>query len=327
MVTRPIHNPLEDLTVNSRILGMNITGFKTIAVYGDMNGLIYERMQMETPVEQPFLEGFDAVCAQADKLLKVCRAQGLPSPEAISLAVSGPVNLLKGELAAPPDLPTWEGAQLKGRLTVRYNLPVFVEQHSQAAALAESAFGAGIGLENVLLLDMEPVVSTGLVLNGAVYHGGHNIAGEIGMMQMAADGPAGLGKPGSLTGFASGLGMAELAKLRYPAHWPEAPDPYELVRAVHSGEKEALAVVAEAAGPLGKALAWLVAVTDPDLIVFGHPGDLLGEALFTPLRAVMESGIKGHHQALPRLTPSKLGSKLDDVASLMALINSFRNRH
>jgi len=326
MVTRPIHNSLEDFTVNSRILGMNITGAKMIAVYGDMNGLIYERMQMETPGDRPFLEGFDAVCAQADKLLKVCRAQGLPSPEAISLAVSGPVNLLKGEMIAPPDLPTWEGAQLKGRFTVRYNLPVFVEQRSQAAALAESAFGAGIGLENIILVDMEPVVSAGLVLNGAVYHGAENTAGGIGRMLMAEDGPAGLGRPGSLTGFASALGMAELAHLRFPAQWPEPPEPYELVRAVRNGEEEALAVVGEAAGHLGKALVWLVAVLDPDLVIFGHPGDLLVDVLLNPLQAALEAGIKGRQQPLPRLTGSKLGSKLDDVAALMAVINSFRNR-
>ena len=326
MVTRPIHNPLEDLTINSRILGMNITGTKTAAVYGDMNGLIYERMQMETPEDRPFLEGFDAVCAQADKLLKVCRAQGLPSPEAISLAVSGSVNRLKGELIASPDLPTWEGAQLKGRLTVRYNLPVFLEQRSQAAALAESVFGAGIGLENVLLIDMEPVVSAGLVLNGAVYHGAENMAGEIGRIQMAEDGPAGLGKPGSLTGFASGLGMAELAQLRFPGHWPEPPKPYELVRAVHDGEEDALAVVAEAAGHLGKALAWLVVVLDPDLVIFGHPGDLLGSSLMNPLQLALEAGTRSRQWPLPRLVESKLGSRLDDVASLMAVINSYRNQ-
>lgn len=326
MVTRPIHNPLEDLSISSRILGMNITGAKTSAVYGDMNGLIYERMQMETPADRPFLEGFDAVCAQADKLMKVCRAQGLPSPEAISLAVSGPVNLLKGEMVAPPDLPTWEGAQLKGRFTVRYNLPVFVEQRSQAAALAEASFGAGIGLENLVLVDMEPVVSAGLVLNEAVYHGGNDIAGEFGGMQMAEGGPAGLGRPGSLTGFSSGLGMAELAHLRHPARWPEAPAPYELVRAVHSGEEEALAVVAEAGEYLGKALAWLVAILDPDLVVFGHPGDLLGDALFNPLQTALSTNFRGRLKPLPRLAAAKLGSKLDDVAALMAVINSFKNR-
>ncbi|QRN82944.1 ROK family protein [Chloroflexota bacterium] len=326
MVTRPIHNPLEDLSIRSRILGMNITGAKTSAVYGDMNGLIYERMQMETPADRPFLEGFDAICAQADKLIRVCRAQGLPSPEAISLAVSGPVNLLKGEMVIPPDLPTWEGAQLKGRFTVRYNLPVFVEQRSQAAALAESTFGAGIGLENVILVDMEPVVAVGMVLNGAVYHGANDIAGEIGAMQMAEDGPAGLGRPGSLTGFASGFGMAELAQLRYPAHWPEPFGPYDLVRSVRNGEEEALAVVAEAGENLGKALVWLVAMLDPDLVVFGHPGDLLGDALLGPLQAVLSAGLRGQQKPLPRLAGTKLGSKLDDVAALMAVIDSFKNK-
>jgi len=325
MVTRPIHNPLEDLTITSRILGLNITAAKTIAVYGDMNGLVYERLQMETPADRPFLEGFDAVCALADKLIKICRAQGLPSPEVISLAASGPVNLLKGELVNPPDLPTWEGAQLKGRLTVRYNLPVFVEHRSQAAALAESAFGAGAGLENLIFVDLEPVVAVGLVLNGRVYHGANARAGEIGRMQMAGEGPSGLAAPGSLTGFASGRGMAELAQLRYPARWPEPPAPYDLVQAVRNGEEEALAVAAEAGGYLGKALAWLVNLLDPDLIVFGHPGDVLGEALLNPLRAAMEAGLGGQ-KALPRLAESKLGSKLDDVAALMGVIDSFRHQ-
>jgi glucokinase len=326
MVTRPIHNPLEDLTITSRILGLNISGAKTIAVYGDMNGLVYERMQMETPADRPFLEGFDAICGLADKLLKVCRAQGLNSPEVISLAVSGPVDLLKGELLSPPDLPQWGDAQLKGRMTVRYNLPVFIEHRSQAAALAESAFGAGIGLEDLLLVDMEPVVSVGMVLQRAAYHGANDAAGEIGRMQMAADGPAGLGAPGSLTGFASGLGMAELAKLRFPAHWPVSPAPYDLVHAVNNGDEDALAVVAEAGDQLGRALVWLLAVLDPELVVFGHPGDLMGEALLTPLRNALVEGSGSGVRDLPRLVRSKLGAKLDDVAALMAVIAAFKNR-
>ena len=120
--------------------------------------------------------------------------------------------------------------------------------------------------------------------------------------------------------------MAELAHLRYPAHWPETPAPYELVRAVRNGEDEALAVVAEAAGHLGVAMQWLVTVLDPDLVVFGHPGDLLGDALLNPLQAALADGVKGRQQPLPRLAASKLGSKLDDVAALMAVINSFRNK-
>lgn len=325
MVTRPIHNPLEDLAITSRILGLNISGAKTIAVYGDMNGLVYERMQMETPADQPFLEGFDAICGLADKLLKVCRAQGLNSPEVISLAVSGPVDLLKGEMLSPPDLPQWDDAQLKGRLTVRYNLPVFIEHRSQAAALAEAAFGAGIGVEDLILVDMEPVVSVGMVLQRAAYHGANDAAGEIGRMQMAADGPVGLGRPGSLTGFASGRGMADLAQLRFPAHWPTPPAPYDLVHAVNAGDEDALAVAAEAAAQLGRALVWLLAILDPELVIFGHPGDLLGEALFNPLRTVLvEKG--GNARELPRLVASKLGAKLDDVAALMAVIDAFKNR-
>jgi glucokinase len=330
MVTRPIHNPLEDLTINSRILGLNVTGSKTIAVYGDMNGLIYERMQMETPSDVSFLECFDAICTLADKLLKLSRSQRLSSPEVISVAVSGPVDRLRGEVLSPPDLLHWDAAQLKGRLTVRYNLPVFIEHRSQAAALAEYTFGAGVGfgemIENLVLVDMEPVVGAGLVLGESVYHGANDAAGDIGRIRMAVDGPAGFGEPGSLTGFASGVGMAELASQRFPERWPAPPWPYDLVKAIKAGEAEALAVAAEAAEHLGRALVWLTALLDPDMIVFGHPGDLMGEALLGPLReSVLRHG-GGEARQLPRLIPSKLGAKLDDVAALMGVINAFKTR-
>ena len=126
-----------------------------------MNGLIYQRIQTETPLDKPFSEGFDNICSMVDKLLKLCRAPGLDSPEVISLAVSGPVDLLKGTIMMPPCMPTWADAPLKGRLGVRYNLPVLIEHRSNASALAEMYFCAGVGVENLLFLDLEPVVSTG----------------------------------------------------------------------------------------------------------------------------------------------------------------------
>jgi glucokinase len=326
MASQQIDTILEDLSITSKILGINISGLKTIAVYGDMNGLIYERLQMEPPADTDFLAGFDAICTQADKLLKICRAQGLSSPEVISLAVSGPVDLHRGILMSPPDLPRWDEAPLKGRLGVRYNLPVFIEQRSNASALAEMHFGAGIGVEDQIFLDLEPVVSIGIIQDGSIYHGSNDAAGEIGRMRVAKIGPAGLGESGSLTGFASGLGMSELASMRYPEHWPAPPGPYELVQAVNAGKQEALQVIEEAADYLGKALLWLIFALDPELVVFGHPGDVLGESLLTPLReSVLRYG-GAEARLLPRLALSKLAAKLDDTAALMAVIDAFRKR-
>ncbi len=325
MIARTTDNLIDELSTTTKILGLNISGDKTIGVYGDMNGLIYERIQMETPSELPFLEGFDAICTMTDKLLKLCRAQGLSSPEVISLAVSGPVDLLKGVLLSPPDLPSWDEGQLKGRLSVRYNLPVFIEHRSNAAALAEFYFGQGAGVEEMIFIDMEPVVSTGLILQGEIYHGADDAAGEIGKMQMADEGSAGLGTTGSLTGFASGWGMAELATLRFPRIWPEPTRPYDLVKAVNEGQPEAQQVIQEAAGYLGKALLWLIYAFNPEMVIIGHPGDVMGENLLTPLReAVLRHGGAEARQ-LPKLTVAKLGAKLNDTAALMSVIHPFKN--
>jgi glucokinase len=326
MVTRSLENTVNDLSISTKILGFHISGFKTVIVYGDMNGFIYERLQGEISAEMDFLEAFDALCSQADKLLKICRAQGLSNPEVISLAISGSVDVSSGIVSSPPDLPNWGDAQLKGRLGVRYNLPVLIEHRSNAAALAEYHFGAGIGAENLIFVDLEPVVSVGLLLAGSIYRGANYAAGEIGYMRFASEGPSGLGLPGSLTGFASGLGLAELAHMRYPKRWPKRPSPYHLVKAANEGESEALAVLTEAASPLGQALLWLIFAIDPDLIVFGHPGDVLGEALLQPLRdAILRYGGAQARQ-LPRLSVSKLGAKLDDTAALMAVVDPFKKR-
>ena len=326
MFTRPLDIVINELNAQTKILGLNISGAKTIAVYGDVNGHIYERMQMVMPAGVPFLEGFDAVCSMADKLLKVTRAQGLSSPDVLSLAISGPLDIKKGMVLAPPDLPEWVDAQIRGRLGVRYNLPTFMEFRSNAAALAEYYFGAGVGVQDMIFLDMEPVVSAGIIVQGSIYHGVNDAAGDIGKMRLTENGPSGLGEPGSLTGYASGLGMAELARLRYPNVFSELLEPYGFVKAIHEGQPEAVDVIVEAADQLGKALLWLIFVLDPELVVFGHPGDVLNEALLSPLRdAVLRHG-GGQAKMLPKLTVSKLGAKLDDIAALMAVVDLYKKR-
>lgn len=322
MVIRSIHNPLEELTITSRIVGIHISGRKTSVVYGDLNGLMYERLQMETPVEQPFLAGFDAICELVDKLLKLCRAQGLSSPEVISVAVSGPLDRLKGVVMEPEDLPTWVDAQLKGRLVVRYNLPVFIEHRSRAAALAEWYYGAGAGTENMVLVDLEPVVSIGAVLMGQVYRGSQDAAGAIDKQPAALDGAHG---SGILNDWVSGRGMARLAAERFPQRWAVPPDPYQLVQAVINGDSDAVSIVGDASRVLAQALNWVAALLAPEMIVIGHPGDVLGDAFLAPLRAAFEEGFTGITTP-PRLVPARLGAKLDDLASLMAVISAFKQR-
>jgi len=70
----------------------------------------------------------------------------------------------------------------------------------------------------------------------------------------------------------------------------------------------------------------LILTLDPEMVVFGHPGDVLGEALLLPLReAVLRYG-GGEARQLPRLSLSKLGAKLDDTAALMAVVDRFKHR-
>jgi len=114
--------------------------------------------------------------------------------------------------------------------------------------------------------------------------------------------------------------------LRYPKKWLSPPQPYELIREANTGDEKALKVVEVAADHLGKALLWLIFTLDPEKVVFGHPGDVLGETLLAPLRdSVLRYG-GGEARQLPLLALSKLGAKLDDTAALMAVVHRFKTR-
>jgi len=167
-------------------------------------------------------------------------------------------------------------------------------------------------------------LGAGIILNGAIYHGATDAAGEVGHMRMADNGPEAYGKVGSWEAFASGAGIASLAHLRNPAAFAEGVATSEVVKRALAGEPEALAIVHEAGEWLGKGLALLVDVLNPEIIVIGTLGIVLGDLVLEPAREILRQ------EALPisaracRVVPAQLGAKLMDMGCLMAACDAYR---
>ncbi|MGE9527723.1 ROK family protein, partial [Escherichia coli] len=83
---------------------------------------------------------------------------------------------------SPPNLPGWERVPLRQRLQEALDLPTFLENDANAAALGEYRFGAGRGSQHMVYVTASTGIGGGLILNGALYHGASDLAGEIGHM-------------------------------------------------------------------------------------------------------------------------------------------------
>jgi len=296
------------------IIGLDIGGTKTAIVAGDRKGNILRRTQHPTDPWRGFAPVFSELKASTRDMVEQHRGR----VAALSVSIGGPLNVLQGLIMSPPNLPGWTNIPLKRLLADEFGLPVFVEHDGNAGALAEWYFGAGRGFQNIIFITMGTGIGAGLILNGRLYRGTSDVAGEIGHIRIAEHGPESYGKPGSLEGFGSGSGIARLAQMMYPALWHEGATVIDVHDAYQAGSAEALAVFDRAAMYLGRGLAMLGDTLNPQRIILGGVGMRLSEALVEPARRVFAVEALPEVRAVCEIVPAQLGETIGDIAALCA---------
>ena len=304
----------------ANILGLDIGGTKTAVVLGDRRGCIHERVEFPTRTERGFEATFAELCSSADQIRS--RAErGDRTPDAISVSIGGPLNVRDGIVLSPPNLPGWDAIPLVDLLKERFDLPVHIEHDGNAGALAEWYFGAARGASNAIFLTMGTGFGAGLILNGGLYRGTTGLAGEVGHIRMADDGPTAFGKTGSWEAFCSGTGIARLAALRFPERWSASTvSAREIGDLALAGDPDALAVLGESSRYLGRGLAILLDLLNPEIIVIGSLAVRLGELVLAPAREHMRREALAGAERACRVLPAALGEGLGDVAALCAAI-------
>jgi glucokinase len=296
------------------IIGVDIGGTKTAVVEGTESGEILRRMQFATAPAR----GLEAVLEELVATVRTLRDSASTSPAAISVSIGGPLDVLQGVIFSPPNLPGWDDVPLKRMLENRCGLPVYVEHDGNAGALAEWYFGAGKGARSLVFLTMGTGFGAGLILDGRLYRGATDVAGELGHVRIAEFGPDCYGKTGSLEGYASGTGISRLAAMLYPRRWPDAPDMVALADEARSGDQDALHVFAVASKYFGRGLALIADTLNPERIVLGGLGMRLLDLLVTPALLVFQDEALPRAAAACTIVPAALGESIGDLASLCA---------
>ena len=218
----------------------------------------------------------------------------------IGIAAAGILDIDRGIVTTSPNLPHWHNVPLRDIFADRLGVVTYLINDSNAAALGEHRFGAGIGFDNIIYLTVSTGIGGGIIIDGELYSGADGCAGELGHMTIEADGPqCHCGNFGCLEAMASGWAVAKEAMMRI--NRGERSSIIELVNgrlenitaetvaiAARRGDQLAADIVAEAAKYLGIGLANLVNIFNPELIVIGGGLSKMGDMLLKPARKVLK---------------------------------------
>lgn len=192
----------------SYYIGLDIGGTKCAAslasVCGDKAQILCKDV-FPTADKTP-LDVLNTFCIFIDSKITQYKIEG------IGISCGGPLDSRRGIVLSPPSLPLWDGIEVVAFFEDRYGIPTHLQNDANACAVAEKRFGAGRGCDHMIFLTFGTGLGAGLILNGKLYAGASDNAGEVGHVRLTKNGPVGYHKVGSCEGYCSGSGIARLAE-------------------------------------------------------------------------------------------------------------------
>ena len=295
--------------MNKCLLGFDIGGTKCAVILGRAEG---EKMRIEKRLAFPTLIGPEPTLLRLEAVARELLADQDSLPEAIGISCGGPLDSRRGVVLGPPNLPGWDHVAITEWFSKAFGIPAFLQNDANACAFAEWKWGAGQGVDSMVFLTFGTGMGAGLILDRHIYSGISDLAGEIGHVRLSEAGPVGYGKAGSFEGFCSGGGIIRLAQ-EYGFH---AVDARQVFEAAAGGNKVARQVVETTARQLGRALALIVDILNPERIIIGgifvrQYGILWPIAEKSLREEALAAGV-----AACRVLPAALGEQIGDYAAL-----------
>jgi len=216
----------------------------------------------------------------------------------VGIGAPGPLDREAGVVVVAPNL-GWRNFPLRERLVGRVGLPATLDNDANCATVGEWWVGAAKGGRNVIGITIGTGIGGGLILNGQLYHGASDVAGEIGHTTIDSTGRrCKCGNYGCLEAYCSGPAIAERARealfgaedgasilTRLAGGRQDRITAQTVYEASQQGDPIARDVVRETARLLGAGIANLLNVFNPDVVVVAGGVTQAGDALFEPLRA------------------------------------------
>jgi glucokinase len=288
------------------IAGVDLGATNVRVVIADGDGNIEARRHFATPEGPPE----DAIRTIGRTIHELARGVWVGARvDAIGIALPGMVDPEAGLVASVANIPGWENVPLAELLGGAERAPVAMENDANAAAVGEGWLGASKGLRHHVFLALGTGIGGGVVIDGRVHRGRHFLAGEVAFMRMTPEQVQAGGWAHCLESLVGGRFIAARAK---ELLGPEAKAG-DLFEAARAGKPEAFAWLTETQEYLAMAVADVIAILDPEMVVFG------GGIVAAQGQWFLDPVIELAHRCTPTKTPIVMSQLGEDAQVLGAI--------
>lgn len=219
----------------------------------------------------------------------------------IALGIAGALNPQTGVLYQVPNIPNWNGLNIIEPIKQRFKAAVRIGNDANLAALGEWKYGAGAGHHDLVYLTISTGVGSGIIVDDRLLVGHNGLGAEVGHITVLPGGPlCGCGHAGHLESFSSGTGIVKTVKREIAAGRKTFLAEYDgeitarmVAEAAKQGDEVALTAFNIAGEFLGRAIADLLHIFNPTIIILGggviKSGDLILRPLWQSLRQTVVS--------------------------------------
>ncbi len=246
----------------------------------------------------------------------------------IGIAAPCPIDIKQPDRLSAVVLPAWEEKLGLDDLAESYGVPLLVDNDANLGALAEAWWGRGDDTENLAYIKVATGIGSGHIIDGDIYRGATGVAGEIGHTAIDPNGgPCICGLRGCLVTMVGARALESRAAELIPKY-PQSDLAlgklaiHDIENAALEGDPLALQVIREAADHLGIAIAGLLNLMNPAVVVLGGDLSRLGELLLSPLRETVSNRTLVSSVAAAEILVSKLGPQSVAVGAATAVLKA-----
>lgn len=318
------------------VLGIEMGQYNTrMAIFNNRNEPVTELQTFPIRISQDLAILEDLYeCA-----MNLIFSSGIDSNKLLGIGISMPGLMGVKEGRNHTYLPTpQEGESLQQLLEMKFKKPVFLQNDVKAATLAEYRFGLAQGRRDVLVISMDWGIGIGMIVDGKLRTGTSGFAGEFGHIPLVEDGQlCYCGKIGCLETVASGAALARMAIAgiksgqstqlsRLAGNDIDKIEPKVIIDAAHNGDQYAINILSELGLNLGKGIAILIQLFNPELIILGGKMAAARQYITIPIQQSINTYCMTQLREKTTIAMSTLGPHagiLGAVATVME--NSFTN--
>jgi glucokinase-like ROK family protein len=308
------------------VIGIDFGATHLNLLVADISARILEEIEVEIDIQ----DGPKACLAEANSRVHELLAKtrlDLKDVLTIGVGVPGPIVTEGGMVVSPPIMPGWDLYPIRDTLQKQWGCPVSVNNDAELGVLGEWASGAGRGERNLVYIKVGTGIGAGLLIDGQIYRGVSGSAGEIGHLTIDENGPlCACGNQGCLEAIAGGRAIAQQAqqaiqngqRTQLSSFQPiESITAKDVAAAARRGDLLSQQILARAGLQIGIAIAGLVNLFNPGMVIIGGGVAQTGDILLEPMRQTV------HRRSLPaatrvvRITTAMLGRRSSSMGAVI----------